>query len=82
MLGPVGWREVKRRLLAAPGAEVGGQIDSGVLAEPARKVAEPQLRVLFPVPVACELNELADSAFARGRWSVEAFWRSIFSAGF
>src|SRR5258708_30296512 len=48
---PVGLGEIQRRLLPALAADVKRRIDAGTLKEAARHRSDPELLVLFPVPV-------------------------------
>jgi hypothetical protein len=64
---PIGALQVERRLVAALCAQIRRKVDAEPIAKPARKVGQPQLRVLHPEPVARKRAEPAQRIVARGR---------------
>ena len=64
MRGPVGFAQVRRRLVPAPATEISRGVEPGAMGEERRHEGQPELGVLLPVPVGRKLRQLAETLFA------------------
>ena len=62
--GPVGFAQVRRRLVPAPATEISRGVEPGAMGEERRHEGEPELGVLLPVPVGRKLRQFAETLFA------------------
>ena len=64
VVGPIGRREIERRLVPATPAEIRRRREAGLVLQQRRHEGQPELGILLPIPVGGELGQLAKALLA------------------